>query len=97
MYLYCGQTRLPENDICARFFFDSNGVREDPATGNAAAFLGRYLLEQRNVDALALRIEQGHELGRPSLVRLRARRPASGEYEVEVGGRVFQTVRGELM
>ena len=33
-----------ENDLCARFFFEAHGVREDPATGNGAAFLGAYLL-----------------------------------------------------
>lgn len=40
-------------------------------------------------------IEQGHEIGRPSLVMLRARM-VDGRREVSVGGSVFPTVRGEL-
>ena len=47
VYVFCRQTHHAENDLCARFFFEAHGVREDPATGNGAAFLGAYLLEHR--------------------------------------------------
>jgi trans-2,3-dihydro-3-hydroxyanthranilate isomerase len=98
VYLFCGQTHHPHNDLCARFFFEAHGMREDPATGNGAAFLGAYLLEHGVLgrDDLSLRIEQGYEVRRPSLVRLRARM-ASGMCEVSVGGRVLPTMRGELL
>lgn len=96
VYAFCAQARRPGNDFSARFFFESNGVREDPATGNAAAFLGRWLLQRRGVDALALRIEQGDAVGRPSLVRLRACTQVRAGPDVDVGGLVFETVRGEL-
>jgi trans-2,3-dihydro-3-hydroxyanthranilate isomerase len=97
VYLFCSETRHHENDLSARFFFEAHGVREDPATGNGAAFLGAYLLEHRVFTAsdLDLRIEQGYEIGRPSLVRLRAR--YVGTREVRVGGRVVPTVQGELL
>jgi trans-2,3-dihydro-3-hydroxyanthranilate isomerase len=98
VYLFCRETHHPANDICARFFFEAHGVREDPATGNGAAFLGAYLLEHRlmfNSD-FSVRIEQGHEIGRPSLVMLRAR-IVDGRREVSVGGSVVATVRGELV
>ncbi|HKB16734.1 MAG TPA: PhzF family phenazine biosynthesis protein, partial [Planctomycetota bacterium] len=45
VYLFCTETRDRGNDLCARFFFEAHGVREDPATGSGAAFLGAYLLE----------------------------------------------------
>jgi trans-2,3-dihydro-3-hydroxyanthranilate isomerase len=98
VYLFCSETRNPGNDLCARFFFDAHGVREDPATGNGAAFLGAYLLEHEFFpkDDLSLRIEQGYEMQRPSLVRLRAR-IAAGTREVRVGGRVIPTLLGELL
>lgn len=98
VYLFCAETHAPGNDLCARFFFEANGVREDPATGNGAAFLGAYLLEHRLLGdgALDLRIEQGHAVRRPSLVCLRAR-PSAGGREIEVGGRVVATVRGHLV
>lgn len=97
VYLFCRQTRDPHNDLSARFFFEAHGVREDPATGNGAAFLGAYLLEHRFFpeSELSVRIEQGHEVRRPSLVMLRAR-VVDGSREVSVGGHVIPTVRGEL-
>ena len=98
VYIFCRQTHHPQNDLCARFFFEAHGVREDPATGNGAAFLGAYLMEHRFFPetSLALRIEQGYEIRRPSLVMLRARM-VDGSREVSVGGYVIPTVRGELV
>jgi PhzF family phenazine biosynthesis protein len=61
----------------ARNPFPPGGVVEDPATGAAAAALGAYLLEQ---DALPTTrcfvVHQGSELGRPSLLTVRA--PTTG-------------------
>lgn len=97
IHLHCFETRDARNDLSARFFFEANGAREDPATGNGAAFLGAYLLEHRLQPSggFRLRIEQGHEVGRPSLVLLQGRR-AEGRTEIRVGGSVVLTVRGEL-
>lgn len=98
VYLFCCETHSPENDLCARFFFEAHGVREDPATGNGASFLGAYLLThgQYGADGLSLRIEQGYEVRRPSLVLLRARGDGD-DREVSVGGQVTATVKGELL
>ena len=98
VYLFCRETHHPQNHLCARFFFEAHGVREDPATGNGAAFLGAYLLEHRAFSGseLSLRIEQGHEVRRPSLILLRGRL-AAGAQEVSVGGHVVATVQGELL
>lgn len=97
-YLFCRQTLDARNDLSARFFFEAHGVREDPATGNGAAFLGVYLLEHGLFGGgdLSLRIEQGHEVRRPSLVRVRARK-VGGSREVSVGGRNIPVARGELL
>jgi trans-2,3-dihydro-3-hydroxyanthranilate isomerase len=97
-YVFCRETRDPKNDLCARFFFEAHGVREDPATGNGAAFLGTYLLEHRVFPgaSLSLQIEQGHELNRPSKVMLRAQSVA-GTRKVSVGGRVIPVIKGELL
>lgn len=97
-YLFCRETLDPGNDLHARLFFLAPGVREDPATGSAAACLGAYLLAHRAAGSgdLRLRIEQGHEVGRPSLLRLRAREEPAGP-RIAVGGRVIETARGELL
>ncbi len=98
IYLFCRQTYHSENDLCARFFFEAHGAREDPATGNGAAFLGTYLLEHRffSASTLELRIEQGYEIRRPSLVLLRARTVGNSQ-QVHVGGRVIPTMQGYLL
>lgn len=98
IYLFTQQTHHSKNNICARFFFDAHGVREDPATGNGAAFLGAYLLEHQFYPEfeLSLRIEQGYEVRRPSLVRLRAKMN-NGHREVYVGGNVLSAVDGKLL
>lgn len=97
VYLYCRETHSPGNDLCARFFFEAHGAREDPATGNGAAFLGAYLLAHgiHPASGFSLRIEQGHEVRRPSLVLLRARQAGDAAI-VSVGGSVVMTARGEL-
>lgn len=98
VYLFCRETHHPQNDLCARFFFEAHGVREDPATGNGAAFLGAYLLQHGlfGESDLSLRIEQGYEVRRPSLVMLRARIDDGGR-EVSVGGHVVPTIQGMLV
>ncbi|MCP5306820.1 MAG: PhzF family phenazine biosynthesis protein [Chromatiaceae bacterium] len=98
LYQYTRETNSPANDLCVRFFFEAHGVREDPATGNGAAFLGAYLLAHAVPpgDMLTLRIEQGHALRRPSLIRLRAQR-RDDEQDVQVGGRVVPIVQGALL
>ena len=98
MYLYCSQTRFENNDLSARFFFEANGVREDPATGNGAAFLGAYLLKNRvfQKSGFSVRIEQGYEINRPSLVMLRAQLQ-DDLADINVGGNVIEVIRGELI
>ena len=98
VYVFCNQTHQPSNDLCARFFFEAHGVREDPATGNGAAFLGAYLLEHQAYpdSSLCIRIEQGYEVRRPSLIMLRAHMEGD-DHHVSVGGYVIPTVQGELL
>jgi len=92
VYPFCRETRTAANDIAARFFFEAREVREDPATGNGAAFLGAYLRQHSGARSIRLRIEQGHELQRPSLIHLQIEQDA-----VRVGGAVVPTLAGELL
>lgn len=96
-YLFYPGASDPNSHVTARFFFEANGVREDPATGNGAAFLGAYLMEYRVLGQgpLDLRIDQGAEVGRPSWVRLRARREGKA-LTISVGGTVLPVARGSL-
>ena len=96
--MFCPHTRDPDNDLSVRVFADYYGVAEDPATGSANGCLAGYLVKhgyfgEQRID---IRVEQGHEIGRPSLLLLRAVR-RDREIEVFVGGRVIMTAKGELV
>lgn len=98
IFLFCRETHRPNHDLAARMFFEANGMREDPATGSANVCLGAYLLKHSYFgdDHIDIKVEQGYEIGRPSLLLVRAAWQ-SGEPQVSVGGRVIMTVRGELV
>jgi trans-2,3-dihydro-3-hydroxyanthranilate isomerase len=78
-------------------FAEPFGVPEDPATGSANACLAAYLLRHRYVpgDRLDVRVEQGYEIGRASLLHLKAQRKGE-RAEIRVGGHVVPTIRGVL-
>jgi trans-2,3-dihydro-3-hydroxyanthranilate isomerase len=61
---------LGRGRIKARFFAPGLGVVEDPATGSACAALGLYL--GTRTGELAVEVEQGAEIGRPSFISILA-------------------------
>jgi trans-2,3-dihydro-3-hydroxyanthranilate isomerase len=97
VHAFCADPRDPDNDLAVRMFAPAYGVPEDPATGSANGCLAAYLARHAYfgsgvVDA---RVEQGHEVGRPSLLYLAAT-DRGDDVRVEVGGRVVDVARGEL-
>ena len=82
----------------ARMFAPLGGVLEDPATGSACAALGALLTAMapgENVD-LHYEIEQGVEMGRPSLLIASGRKTAEGPVEATVAGSCVPAARGTL-
>lgn len=78
-------------------FAPDAGVSEDPATGSAAAaFPGQLLLAGALSASRKIRIEQGVELGRPSILFVDAEIAAGGVTRVAVGGFAVPVMRGEL-
>jgi trans-2,3-dihydro-3-hydroxyanthranilate isomerase len=69
-YLFCRETVEPGHAFHARMFAPAMGVREDPATGSAAAAFVGVLGPHVGDGAHTLAIEQGYEMGRPSLIQL---------------------------
>jgi trans-2,3-dihydro-3-hydroxyanthranilate isomerase len=71
-YIFCRETIEPGSAFHARMFAPRLGVPEDPATGGAAAaFAGAYVHFERPPDGhRGLFLEQGYEMGRPSLIKL---------------------------
>jgi PhzF family phenazine biosynthesis protein len=61
--------RLTATRFVSRNPFPRGGIREDPATGSAAAGLGAYLRAGRHIDVPAvLTVDQGAEVGRASRI-----------------------------
>ena len=97
--IFCAETLNAENDIHVRVLDDIYGAPEDPATGSANGCIAGYLVEHAyfGSDNIAIRSEQGYQIGRPSLLHLEARRAGAGaEIEIRVGGRVELVAQGRL-
>jgi trans-2,3-dihydro-3-hydroxyanthranilate isomerase len=96
--VFCPQTYKPVNDLSVRVFADYMGVPEDPATGSANGCLAGYLVQYSyfGEQQINLRVEQGYEIGRPSLLLLKAQRN-QGEIEVVVGGKAVMVAKGEFV
>ena len=86
-------------EVRARMFGPSVGVVEDPATGSAAAALARFLAEvQRPAEpSRAWTVHQGREMGRPSLLALRAEFEGRELAKVEVGGAAILQAEGHFL
>jgi trans-2,3-dihydro-3-hydroxyanthranilate isomerase len=80
--------------IRARMFAPLANTWEDPATGSAATPLAALLLSLTKDDSARFDIEQGVEMGRPSLLRVEARRAPDG-LRATVGGNCVPVLKGE--
>ena len=71
-YVFTGETLDPANQFHARMFAPRLGVLEDPATGSAVAAMAGLCVRTLALDQGEHRfvVEQGHEMGRPSLIEL---------------------------
>jgi len=91
IYLYTREAEREGSSFRARMFAGGWGVREDPATGSAAAALAGALMqfEPPTDGETMLVIEQGVEMGRPSLISL--------GLEVEKGVLLSATIGGSAV
>jgi trans-2,3-dihydro-3-hydroxyanthranilate isomerase len=74
-FLFCRETRSVGNTLHARMFAPAFGILEDPATGSAVAAFAGYLAAHGGYPdgEHVVRIEQGYEMGRPSVMELTMR------------------------
>ncbi len=92
LYLYA-RGEVSEH-VRARMFAPLAGTWEDPATGSAATPLGCLLLSLTTEERARFAIEQGVEMGRPSLLRVEAWRAPEG-LRASVGGACVPVLSGE--
>lgn len=98
LHLFCPEPYQATNQLNARMLWPLDGIGEDPATGSANGCLAGYLVKYRyfGSDTIDLRVEQGYEINRPSLLLLRAR-PNGDQIDVFVGGKVVMVAAGRLV
>ena len=88
VFVFTFDTEILEAQVHARMFAPAFGIVEDPATGGAASALAGYLCELEGRDgSFRWQIEQGFEMGRPSLIELEADKSGGRITAVRVGGR----------
>jgi trans-2,3-dihydro-3-hydroxyanthranilate isomerase len=94
-------SRDPEregSDIRARMYAPGISVPEDPATGSACAALGGYLAARdgRQDGTLRWVVEQGFEMGRPSILEIEVDKAGGKITAVRVGGASVIMSEGEI-
>ncbi len=96
--IFCPETYNKENKLSVRVFADYYGIPEDPATGSGNGCLAAYLVKHHyfGENKINIQVEQGYEMGRPSLLFLRAEEKEE-KIDVLVGGKAIMIVKGELI
>lgn len=99
VYVVCMDGEGAGVDVHVRMYAPGSGVPEDPATGSAAAALGGYLsaAEGSEEASLAWTVEQGIEMGRPSILHVEADRTGGTTSAVRVGGSAVRVSRGTML
>ncbi|MGZ9819462.1 PhzF family phenazine biosynthesis protein [Peribacillus simplex] len=94
--VFSPETYDSKNDLNVRDFADYYGIPEDAATGSSNGCLAAYLVKYRyfKKSEIDIRVEQGCEIERPSLLFLKAGE-GNGKINVHVGGKVVKIAQGE--
>jgi len=95
-YVFCAESVEPGHQVHARMFAPGMGVPEDPATGSAAAALAGLLAPRLGDGNHSVAIEQGYEMGRPSLLRLALTIEAGRLTSASIGGDAVVVTEGML-
>jgi trans-2,3-dihydro-3-hydroxyanthranilate isomerase len=94
--IFCPEVRKKGNHLSVRVFTEVPGF-EDPATGSGNGCLAAYLVNHQyfGKNSVDIRVEQGYEIGRPSLLLLKAEEN-EGKISVSVGGKALIIASGEF-
>lgn len=88
LFVLCLDPERTDSHVRARMFAPEIGIIEDPATGSAASALGGYLgTRTHETGTLHWVVEQGFEMGRPSILVVEAEKEGDTVTRVRVGGK----------
>jgi trans-2,3-dihydro-3-hydroxyanthranilate isomerase len=98
IFVFCPESHGGGSDFSVRCFAEFYGITEDPATGSANGCFAGYLAKHRyfGSEKVSVRVQQGYEIGRPSLLYLESS-VRSEKIEISVGGRAVMIARGEWL
>ena len=96
--LFCFDTHNRENDIFTRNFSPREGP-EDPACGNGNGAIGAYLAQTKfsSDNHFSLKAEQGHTVGRPSLIHIEGERAPGELAHIWIGGDAISMSEGRML
>jgi trans-2,3-dihydro-3-hydroxyanthranilate isomerase len=95
-YVFCSETADPGHHFHARMFAPSLGIPEDPATGSAAAAFAGLLASRLGDGEHTVAIEQGYEMGRPSVIRLASVVRVGRLVSASIGGDAVLVTEGTI-
>jgi trans-2,3-dihydro-3-hydroxyanthranilate isomerase len=98
VFMFCDEPELEGSNYRARMFAPSAGVPEDPATGGANVAFAGYLgtRDARRDGTLRWVVEQGFEMGRPSILEVEADKTGGAITAARVGGHSVFVSKGEF-
>jgi trans-2,3-dihydro-3-hydroxyanthranilate isomerase len=97
-FIFSRETEDKAHNFHARMFAPRAGVREDPATGSAAAAFAGFCARSLSLGDGEHRfvIEQGFEMGRPSLIELGVTMRSGKLFSASVGGPATIVTEGAI-
>lgn len=95
--MYAFDAEREQSQIRSRMFAPGLGITEDPATGSAATALAALLASRAGTDGTHhWRVEQGFEMGRPSILEIEADVSGGAVTTSRVGGHSLLVGEGTL-
>lgn len=99
VFVYCRETQRHDSAFHARMFDQGFGIGEDPATGSAAAAFAGVVtrFDTPTAGTHRMRLEQGFEMGRPSLIDLTVEITDGRLTATRIGGSAVRVAEGTLL
>jgi trans-2,3-dihydro-3-hydroxyanthranilate isomerase len=97
LFVFTTETVYNTSDFHCRMFAPLFGIPEDPATGSAAGPFGCYLLQHGISDGSPVILEQGFEMGRPSILKVQIDGKKDKITGIKVSGDVVLVSEGKMI